>query len=480
MRGLWVKLSLAFAGVVILSLLATSLLIGLATAGEFGVYVAQGNRRWAEALAPALANYYLQNRGWDGVESFLEPSSPMMPGMGPMHHPMGMGGAAMWRMMGHRFILADEAGRVRWDSEGTWVGTLLPEAVRNAGAPIRVGDRIVGWLVIGDTGSLSDPSAQFLGRVGWAIGWSTFVGIVLALGAGTLVFSRLVRPLRALQQAARRIAAGDLRAQIPAQEAGELGEVAQAFNRMAEALARAEQQRRQMLADIAHELRTPLGILQGHLEALIDGVLPLELEQIAQIHDEVRHLARLVEDLRLLTLAEAGQLRLDREMVDLKRLIEETVDGIALQAAEKGLHLEVEVPAELPPILADPTRIRQVLMNLLTNAVRYTPSGGQIVVRAQDLGDGVRVSVRDTGIGIAPEDLPHVFDRFYRAERSRSRADGGSGLGLAIARHLIEAHGGRIGVESTPGEGTCFFFTLPRLETIRGASPLPRGARDVE
>ena len=120
MRGLWVKLSLAFAGVVILSLLATSLLIGLATAGEFGVYVAQGNRRWAEALAPALANYYLQNRGWDGVESFLEPSSPMMPGMGPMHHPMGMGGAAMWRMMGHRFILADEAGRVRWDSEGTW------------------------------------------------------------------------------------------------------------------------------------------------------------------------------------------------------------------------------------------------------------------------------------------------------------------------------------------------------------------------
>ncbi|WP_376789066.1 ATP-binding protein [Thermoflexus sp.] len=479
MRGLWVKLSLTFAGVVILSLLATSLMIGLATAGEFRIYVAQGNRRWAEALAPALANYYLQNRGWDGVESFLEPSNPMMPGRGPMHPPMGMGGAAMWRMMGHRFIMADEAGRVRWDSEGTWMGTLLPEAVRNVGAPIRVGDRIVGWLVIEDTGSLSDPSTQFLGRVGWAIGWSTFVGIVMALGAGTLVFSRLVRPLRALQQAARRIATGDLGTRIPAQDAGELGEVAQAFNRMAEALARAEQQRRQMLADIAHELRTPLGILQGHLEALIDGVLPLELEQVAQIHDEVRHLARLVEDLRLLTLAEAGQLRLDREIVDLKRLIEETVDGIAFQAAEKGLHLEVELPAELPPILADPTRVRQVLMNLLTNAVRYTPSGGQIVVRAQDLGDGVQVSVRDTGIGIAPEDLPHVFDRFYRAERSRSRADGGSGLGLAIAKHLIEAHGGRIGVESTPGEGTCFFFTLPRSETVRGVSPLRWAARDV-
>ncbi|MDW8069730.1 MAG: ATP-binding protein [Anaerolineae bacterium] len=461
MRGLWLKLSLAFAGVVILSLLVTSLLIGLATAGEFQVYVAQGNRRWAEALAPIFANYYLQNGGWEGVESLQSLSDLMMPGMGPMHRRMGMSDMAMWRMMGHRLILADETGRVRLDSEGTLVGTLLPEAVRNAGVPIRVGNRTVGWLLVGDIGSPSDPSAQFLGQVGRAIGWSTFVGIALALGAGTLVFSRLVRPLQALRQASRRIAAGDFHARIPSRETGELGEVAQAFNRMAEALAQAEQQRRQMLADIAHELRTPLGIMQGHLEALMDGVLPLELEQIAQIHDEVRHLARLVEDLRLLTLAEAKQLRLDRELVDLKRLIEESVDGIALQAAEKGIHLEVQLPGELPLVLADPIRLRQVLMNLLTNAVRYTPPGGQVTVKAQVHGDVVRISVRDTGVGIAPEDLPHVFDRFYRVEKSRARSDGGSGLGLAIVKHLVEAHGGRVGVESAPGEGAHFFFTLP-------------------
>lgn len=461
MRGLWLKLSLAFAGVVILSLLITSLLIGLATAGQFQIYVAQGNRRWAEALAPAFANYYLEHGGWEGVESLLDPSDLMMPGMGAMHRRMGMSGIAMWRMMGHRLLLIDETGRVRLDSEGDLLGALLPEAVRNAGVPIRAGDQTLGWLLVGDIGSPSDPSVQFLGQVGRAIGWSTFVGIALALGAGTLVFSRLVRPLRALQQASRRIAMGDLNARVPAREAGELGEVAQAFNRMAEALAQAAQQRRQMLADIAHELRTPLGILQGHLEALMDGVLPLELEQIAQIHDEVRYLARLVEDLRLLTLAEAGQLRLNREPVDLKRLIEEAVDGIALQAAEKGIHLEVQLPEALPPVLADPIRLRQVLMNLLTNAVRYTPPGGRVTVEARDLGRAVQVSVRDTGVGIAREDLPHVFDRFYRAEKSRARSDGGSGLGLAIVKHLVEAHGGRVGVESAPGKGAHFFFTLP-------------------
>lgn len=461
MGSLWAKLSLAFAGVVILSLLVTASLIGVVTAGEFRVYVVQGNRRWAEALAPAFANYYLQNGKWEGVESLLDPSDLMMPGMGAMHRRMGMGGAAMWRMMGHRIILADETGRVRLDSEGTLIGTLLSEAVREEGVPIRVGDRTVGWLVVGDVESPANPSARFLGEVWRAIGWSTLLGIALALGAGTLVFSRLARPLRALQQASRRIAAGDLGARIPAQAAGELGEVAHAFNRMADALARAEQQRRQMLADIAHELRTPLGILQGHLEALMDGVLPLELEQIAQIHDEVRHLARLVEDLRLLTLAEAGQLRLDREPVDLKRLIEEAVDGIAFQAMEKGVELEVRLPEALPPILADPIRLRQVLMNLLTNAIRYTPPDGWISVEARDLGEAVQVSVRDTGVGIAPEDLPHVFDRFYRAEKSRARSDGGSGLGLAIAKHLVEAHGGRIGVESAPGQGAHFFFTLP-------------------
>lgn len=461
MRRLWLRLSLAFAGVVVLSLLVTSLLIGLVTAGQFRIYVAQGNRRWAEALAPAFADYYLRNGGWEGVESLLNLPDLMMPGMGPMHHRMGMSSVAMWRMMGHRLLLVDETGRVRLDSEGTQVGVLLPEAIRDLGVPIRVGDRTVGWLLVGDIGSPSDPSTQFLGRVKQAIGWSTFAGIVLALGAGTFVFSRLARPLQALQQASRRIAAGDFQVRIPPQEAGELGDIAQAFNRMAEALAWSEQQRRQMLADIAHELRTPLGILQGQLEALMDGVLPLTLEQVAQIHDEVRHLARLVEDLRLLTLAEAGQLRLDREWVDLRRLIEETVDGIALQAAEKGLHLEIRLPGELPPVPADPLRVRQALMNLLSNAVRYTPSGGRITVEARDLGSAVQVSVRDTGIGIAPEDLPHVFDRFYRAEKSRARSDGGSGLGLAIVKHLVEAHGGRVGVESAPGKGAHFFFTLP-------------------
>jgi two-component system OmpR family sensor kinase/two-component system sensor histidine kinase BaeS len=474
MRSLWAKLTLAFVGVVVLSLLTTALLIALATAGEFRIYVARGNRRWAEGLAPLFAAYYARVGSWEGVEAVLEDMPMPMPGMGPMHPLMGMN-RAMWRMMGHRLILTDEAGRVRLDSEGSAVGTLLP-AARDQGVPIRVAGRTAGWLLIGEVESPTGPSAEFLAQVRRAIALITLLGIALALGAGSFVFFRLMRPLQALQQASRRIARGDLGARIPAQEAGELGEVARAFNQMAEALARAEQQRRQMLADIAHELRTPLGILQGQLEALLDGVLPLAPEQIAQVHDEVRHLARLVEDLRLLALAEAGQLRLERGPVDLRSLIEEAADRIALQAAEKGIRLEVHLPEGLPPAWGDEGRLRQVLMNLLTNALRYTPAGGRITIEAQPLGDQVQVSVRDTGVGIALEDLPYVFDRFYRAEKSRARADGRSGLGLAIARHLVEAHGGRIGVESQPGRGSHFFFTLP---IVSRSSSRPRILTDV-
>jgi signal transduction histidine kinase len=276
----------------------------------------------------------------------------------------------------------------------------------------------------------------------------------------------------------------------------EIGELARTFNTMAESLARAEELRRQMVVDIAHELRTPLSIIQGNLEGMLDGVLPLDPEQVASVHEETLLLSRLVADLRLLSLAEAGQLKLERSETNLGALIRSVVDRLRPQAQAKGVALETELPASLPILSIDADRISQVIGNLVSNALRYTPAGGAVSVQCSVNSDQLTVNskqwsvsseqiaddklitdhwllitVTDTGSGIAPEDLPHVFDRFYRADRSRNRATGGSGIGLAIVKQLVEAHGGRVWAESELGKGSRFSFTLPLKSPVLSRSP---------
>ncbi|MEU8800027.1 ATP-binding protein [Spirillospora sp. NPDC048819] len=289
----------------------------------------------------------------------------------------------------------------------------------------------------------------------------TAVILFLAVGVSVLVATRLVRPVRAVTAAVRRMRAGDGSARVMVRAKGEVGELGAAFNEMSEHLDRMERQRKAMVSDVSHELRTPLSNIRGWLEAAQDGVADLDPALTASLVEEATLLQHIVDDLQQLALADVGKLRLHPEPVDVAALVEQiaTVYRVAAEAAEVALAVEV---TGRPHLDADPVRLRQAVGNLLANAVRYTPAGGRVSLRAYGDGDDVLIEVADTGPGIAPEHLPHVFDRFWRAEKSRSRQTGGSGLGLAIVRQLAEAHGGSSAVRSEPGRGATFTLRLPR------------------
>jgi signal transduction histidine kinase len=309
-------------------------------------------------------------------------------------------------------------------------------------------------------GSLEDrtPAIDPYGIVG-----VTAVILVLAVGVSVLVATRLVRPVRAVTAAARRMRAGDGSARVTVRAKGEVGELGAAFNEMSEHLDRMERQRKAMVSDVSHELRTPLSNIRGWLEAAHDGVAELDPALTASLVEEAMLLQHVVDDLQQLALADAGKLRLHPEPVDVADLIEQI--ATVYRAAAAGLVLTVEVTGR-PYLDADPVRLRQAVGNLLANAVRYTPVGGRVSMRVYAGGDDVLIEVADTGPGIVPEHLPYVFDRFWRAEKSRSRQTGGSGLGLAIVRQLAEAHGGSAAVRSEPGRGATFVLRLPQKTEI--------------
>jgi signal transduction histidine kinase len=289
---------------------------------------------------------------------------------------------------------------------------------------------------------------------------AAFAAGLVALALTWWLSRRILDPIGALTLAAGRLGSGDLSSRVPVRSADEIGELSRAFNAMANDLARQESLRRTMMSDVAHELRTPLTNLRCQIEAVEDGLLPASPETVHSLREEVLLLSRLVEDLQTLAVAEAGKLALERAPIAVRDLVDGALDSFRAVAAERGLTLTNSVP-ETPAVNADPTRVGQVLRNLLSNAVTATPHGGAVDVSARADGRLVTVEVRDTGPGIAPEHLPHVFERFYRADPSRARATGGAGLGLAIVKGIVEAHGGSVAVASEPGRGAAFRFTLP-------------------
>ena len=286
---------------------------------------------------------------------------------------------------------------------------------------------------------------------------SGLIAFILAL----LLSGAILRPVHALTRAAQRLEQGDLSQRVRIQRKDELGGLAHAFDTMAASLENSERQRHQLLSDIAHELRTPLTNIRGYLEALQDGFLEPDGSTFSSIYEEALFLSRLVTDLQDLTLAEAGQLRLYCVPLAVEDVIARAVNALALQAEYKKLSLVVDLAPDLPLVEADAQRVEQIIRNLLSNAIKYTPAEGSIRVLARTVGDTMEVCVQDSGPGIAAKHLPFLFQHFYRADTSRTRETGGSGLGLAIVEQLVHAHGGRVQVTSTPGQGTRFFFTLP-------------------
>lgn len=415
---------------------------------RFRAYRARAATVQARPLQRFLTSYYYRFGSWEGLSELLNPQLQELP---PLEQPL---------------VIADATGLVFISSDPRLLGRRLPERDLSGGVPIRVQGERVGTLIMGiPAGTFNPLEQEFSQSVRDSILLAGVVALIIALGLGMLFVRRLARPLEELRAAAEQISQGRSPPRVNITSSDELGRLGETFNQMAESLQRSETLRRQLILDIAHELRNPLMIQQSHLELLLDNIVLPTPQQLQTIYEQNLLLGRLVRDLQLLALADAGELQILRTPIPLGELFQGIVAQMQPRLEERGLTLEADIADDLPTLAVDRQRIEQVLLNILDNACRYTAAGGTIRLSAYREAGAVHVSVRDGGPGIAPEDLPHIFERFYRGDKSRARASGGTGLGLAIAKALIEAHGGRIWAENAPEGGAWFHFTLPVTET---------------
>ena len=439
-RSLRFRLLAATILVVLIAVGVTAFVATRRTVGEFQRYVERRSPLDDRRLAFFLARTYDRTKSWDGIQSEI---------------------AQLAQMSGQRVVVADGKQKIVADSDNRLIGKIVDPKWPPPSAALVSGGTLVGALYLDPMSRAERADTAFLAAVNRSVLVGALIAGLAALAVTLALSSRILRPVERLTAAAQRMEKGDLTVRVPVTSEDEIGQLAHAFNSMAGSLAQQEQLRRNMVTDVAHELRTPLTNLRGYLEAARDDLVPSDAALVDNLYEETMLLSRLVADLQELAQAEAGQLALLRQPASLAGIVEQAVTILRPQANAKGLMLSVDLPDNLPPVDVDSERVGQVLRNLLNNAVAHMPEGGEITVTAQAVGAEVAVAVHDTGAGIAPEHLPYVFDRFYRADKSRARQTGGAGLGLAIAKQLVVAHGGSISVESATGQGATFTFTLP-------------------
>ncbi len=452
-KSLTFKLSAAFLAVSLGAIVLVAVMSWLAATNEFTRFVGQQAQ---DDFIVFVADYYAENASLNGVDKAIRVRVEK-----PFDQPID-------QVRFFPFALASPDGVVVNPNEGFQLGERVTAEQLAGGTKIMQDGRVIGIILQRPPPAFPRNRAQeeFVRRTLNTLLISAGGAAVLAILLGVVLARTITRPVQELTSAAQRMAKGELGQTVRVQSRDEVGELANAFNQMSSDLERSDQVRRQMTADIAHELRNPLTVIGGYLDAMRMGDLQPTPQRLDAVYDEIQHLERIVEDLRTLSLADAGALVLNRQPVSPRELLQRVANRFAPQAAQKKITLNVHADAALPALNLDEARVTQVLDNLVSNALQHTEGGGEIQLAAQTRDNAVLFSVRDSGNGISPQDLPHVFERFYRGDKARPTSEGSSGLGLAIAKALVDAHGGKIFVESELGKGATFFVELPMASNV--------------
>ncbi len=453
MRSLALKLTLAFLLVGLTGAVLVAVFLSYRTQRELDRLVLDQNQ---QTLITNLTRYYQANGSWRGLEAAFrsqEDAGPAFRNPNPRLEAL--------RAL---FVITDPEGKVVFGGRPGLAGRKLSNRELRSGVPLEVDGETIGWLVFTpaiDRWLPGTPEGNFLRAVNQATLLSAVAATGFALVLGSILAYTLTRSLRELTAATKEVAKGKLGYQVQVRSRDELGELAASFNQMSEELEHSNRLRRKMTADIAHDLRTPLSVIMGYTEALNDGKLEPTPEMFDTLHSETQHLSRLVDDLKTLSLADAGELPLIYQRIEPDVLLKRTASAHKVQAEQQDIAIQVQAAPELPEIEVDVERMVQVLGNLMSNALRYTLPGGQITLASGRAGEQVWLSVADNGEGIPAEDLPHVFERSYRGDKARRHPEVETGLGLSIAQSLVEAQGGTISAASEIGIRTTFTIHLP-------------------